>query len=55
VILALFVALLFVVSRIRSSSCGSPRVILDDEFPRHGLIRIDSVCRVLVDLRQSMR
>jgi len=55
VILALFVVLLFVVSRIRSSCCGSPRIIRDDEFPRHSLIRIDSVCRVLVDLRQSMR
>jgi CDP-diglyceride synthetase len=30
-------------------------VILDYEFPRHGLIRIDAVDQVLVDLRQSMR
>ena len=30
-------------------------VILDYEFPRHGLIRIDSADRALVDVRQSMR
>jgi hypothetical protein len=30
-------------------------VILDLEFPRLGIIRIDAFDRVLVDLRQSMQ
>ncbi|HTR01982.1 MAG TPA: DUF4239 domain-containing protein [Thermoanaerobaculia bacterium] len=30
-------------------------VILDYEFPRHGLIRVDSVDQLLVDLRQAMK
>jgi hypothetical protein len=29
-------------------------VILDMEYPRMGLIRVDSFDQVLVDLRQSM-
>jgi hypothetical protein len=30
-------------------------VIIDLEFPRLGFIRVDSVDRVLFDLRESMR
>lgn len=30
-------------------------VILDYEFPRHGLIRLDAADQLLVDVRQSMR
>jgi hypothetical protein len=33
---------------------GSVYVIIDMEFPRVGLIRIDSFDKVLVELRQSM-
>jgi len=34
---------------------GAVYVILDIEFPRMGLIRVDAFDQVLVDLRQSMR
>jgi hypothetical protein len=30
-------------------------VILDLEYPRRGLIRIDAADRVLIELRQSMK
>jgi len=30
-------------------------VIMDMEFPRLGLVRVDSFDRVLVELRQSMK
>jgi hypothetical protein len=29
-------------------------VILDLEFPRHGLIRVDAADQVLIELRESM-
>jgi len=34
---------------------GSTYVILDLEYPRIGLIRIDKADQVLVDLRNSMK
>jgi len=33
---------------------GAVYVILDMEYPRHGLIRVDAFDQVLIDLRQSM-
>ena len=33
---------------------GAVNVIIDIEYPRLGLIRVDSFDQVLVDLRQSM-
>jgi tryptophan-rich sensory protein len=34
---------------------GAAYVILDLEYPRFGLIRVDAFDQALVDLRQSMR